>query len=113
MPSITFYNGTSLLKKVEATKGRTILATAKQGRVALRHKCGGKASCLTCKVTIPNQSAISAPEPKEARKLGESNLEKGIRLSCQTRVYGDIEAVIPEDPYKARIRALLEQARQE
>lgn len=113
MPTVTFYNGDTMLKSVNVTKGKSLLQTANQGRVALNQKCGGKASCLTCKVQIEEQESISEPSQKEKWKLGEDNLATGVRLSCQTRVYGDVKAVIPEDPYKARIRALLEQARKE
>lgn len=44
-------------------------------------------------------------------QLGEHNIDDGMRLSCQTRVYKEVEVVIPEDPYKARIRALLAEQR--
>ncbi|RST74113.1 2Fe-2S iron-sulfur cluster binding domain-containing protein [Siminovitchia acidinfaciens] len=113
MPTVNFYSEDTLLKSVNVAKGKTILQTATLGRVALRQKCGGKASCLTCKVSIEDQVNISEPSQKEKWKLGEENLAKGVRLSCQTRVYGDVKATIPEDPYKARIRALLEQARKD
>lgn len=110
MPNVTF-NGLEKIKVVTIREGKTILQAAKQGNVALRHKCGGNASCGTCKVYIANQGSISSPQPIESRRLGDEDLEKNMRLSCQTIVYGTIEVDIPEDPFKARVRALLEEAR--
>lgn len=110
MASIKFHINNST-KTTSVQQGKTILQAALQGRVALPHKCGGKASCLTCKVKIADQSNVSEPGQKEIRKLGESNLAKQVRLGCQTRIFGEVQVSIPEDPYKARIRKLLEQAR--
>lgn len=111
MANVTFCDADQKCKHITIRDGHTILRAAKQGRVALRHKCGGKASCTTCKVKIDHQSDISRPNQKEIMKLGDTQIEAGMRLSCQTAVYGTVEAMIPEDPYKARIRALLAEQR--
>jgi len=110
MPKIIF-NGLEKTKTVTIREGKTILQAAKQGNIALRHKCGGNASCGTCKVYIPNQDNLSSPQPIESRRLGDEEIEKNMRLSCQTIVYGTVEVNIPEDPFRARVRALLEEAR--
>lgn len=99
-------------KEVEIKTGHTILRAARQGRVPLKHRCGGRAQCTTCKVTIDDQSAISEPADVEKIMLGERNIEKGMRLSCQTRVFGTVRVLMPEDPYRARIQALLKQQRE-
>lgn len=98
--------------EVKIHDGHTVLRAAKQGRVALRHKCGGNASCTTCKVKIVDQDGVSKPNRKEEMRLGEENIAQGFRLSCQTRVHGKAQAEIPEDPYKARIRQLLAQQKE-
>src|SRR5690625_3595229 len=109
MEKITFQTVESEDKIVEVNKGHTILRAARQGKVDLRHKCGGKASCTTCKVIIEDQSGISPVSEKEVRKLGDENIAQGLRLSCQTQIIQEVVVTIPEDPYKARIQALLEQ----
>lgn len=109
MAKVTFHQGDEVLKTVTIKKGQSILRAAKQGRVALKHRCGGNAQCTTCKVTIDNQLAVSTPQKKEVMTLGEHNIEQNMRLSCQTRVHGEVDVAIPEDPYKARIRELLAQ----
>lgn len=112
MAKVIFHHADEVLKSVSIDEGHTILRAAKQGRVALKHRCGGKAQCTTCKVIIDDQSSISTPNNKEVMRLGEHNIAAGMRLSCQTKVFKEVEVVIPEDPYKARIRALLAQQRQ-
>lgn len=111
MANVIFHHADEQLKNVSISEGQTILRAAKQGRVALQHRCGGKAQCTTCKVKIENQAGISPPASKEIQRLGEQNIKQGMRLSCQTKVYTEVDAVIPEDPYKARIRALLAEQR--
>lgn len=111
MAMVTFRDADKDEKQVTIHEGHTILRAARQGHVALRHKCGGNASCTTCKVTIEDQTGISNPKQKEINRLGEAEIEKGVRLSCQTVVYGTVSVDIPEDPLKARVRALLEEQR--
>lgn len=111
MAKVIFNDLDNHIKKVNIRSGHTILRAAKQGRVALKHKCGGQASCTTCKVYIENQQGVSDVLAIENQRLGEENITKGMRLSCQTKVYGTTSVIIPEDPYKARIRKLLEQQR--
>lgn len=111
MAKVIFHDADENIKSVTIHEGHTILRASIQGRVALQHRCGGKAQCTTCKVMIANQARISEPQDIEIMRLGEDNIEKGMRLSCQTKVYGTIDVMIPEDPYKARIRALLAEQR--
>lgn len=114
MAKVIFHEeGTDKEKEVTIREGHTILRAAKQGRVLLKHKCGGQASCTTCKVIIPDQQHTSPIKDIEKMRLGEENIAKGMRLSCQTKVFGTVRAIIPEDPYKARIRALLAQQKRE
>ncbi|WP_217587099.1 2Fe-2S iron-sulfur cluster-binding protein [Lentibacillus saliphilus] len=109
MVHVTFINADGKSYETTIKDGQTILRAARQGHVPLRHKCGGQASCTTCKVTIEDQSYVSPPNDKERYKLGDTNIHNHIRLSCQTKVFGNVHATIPEDPYQARIRQLLKQ----
>ncbi len=109
MAEVIFRGSDDDMKCVKIHQGHTVLRAAKQGRVALRHKCGGKASCTTCKVLIENQAGVSSVLDIEKHRLGAENIKKGMRLGCQTKVYGVVSVHIPEDPYKARIRKLLQE----
>ncbi|WP_191126300.1 2Fe-2S iron-sulfur cluster-binding protein [Cerasibacillus terrae] len=107
MAKVIFHHTDGKNEEVTIRDGHTILRAAIQGRVSLRHKCGGRASCTTCRVQIPNQDGVSKPNLKEIQKLGQAGINENLRLSCQTKVYKSVDAHIPEDPYKARIRSLL------
>lgn len=113
MAKVTFIDAGSESKPISIREGHTLLRAAKQGRIALRHKCGGKASCTTCKVRIEDQTGVSPPRDIEIMRLGEEHINKGMRLSCQTKVLTTAKAEIPEDPFKARVRALLAEQREQ
>jgi len=93
-------------------RGVTLLEAARKAGVMIPTRCGGKAGCLMCKVTVEGTEAASVTPPGEAerRKLG-SLLQKGVRLACQTAVLGDVTATVQEDPFKAAVRRKLEAAR--
>ena len=101
-----------LNKTIKARSGETVLAAAKRHRVHIPTRCGAKAGCLMCKIQVENdqRSQLSPPGEAEIRKLG-SLIEQGYRLSCQTRVIGNAEVMLPEDPLKAAVRKQLEAAR--
>jgi 2Fe-2S ferredoxin len=68
-----------------------------------------------CKVLVldeTSKAALSAPNPREERKLGDL-LDQGYRLACQALVCGDATITIPEDPLKAIVRAKLANMEQE
>ncbi|UUZ79463.1 2Fe-2S iron-sulfur cluster binding domain-containing protein [Paenibacillus sp. P26] len=76
MPLITFLPDT---KSLQVRPGTTVLDAAGKARVPIRVRCGGKASCLMCKVTVdPEQAAgsgLSQPERRaEARKPAGTRL---------------------------------------
>ncbi len=84
--------------------GENILKTAVKSRVYIKHVCGGKGACLTCKVYIDNQSKVSKPSLIELRKLGEDMIQMGTRLACQTKALMGVTIEVPEDPLKKAIR---------
>jgi ferredoxin len=71
--------------------------------IALRHDCGGKALCGTCRVrVIEGSEGLSPILPREATRLaavgaGAPDLEGGVRLACQTHAARDvrIEILLP------------------
>lgn len=92
--------------------GTSLLEAARRAGVVLPTRCGGKAACLMCKVTVEKEeaSALRPPADAEKHKLG-SLLEQGVRLACQTAVWGEVSVRVPEDPLKAAVRRRLEAAR--
>lgn len=99
-------------KTVEVRPGTSVLDAARKAGIFIRTRCGGKAGCLMCKIQVKNPSALNKPNDPERRKLG-SLVDKGTRLSCQAKIIGNAEIMIPEDPLKAAVRAQLEKQRKE
>ncbi|USB35046.1 2Fe-2S iron-sulfur cluster-binding protein [Paenibacillus sp. YPG26] len=101
-------------KKVKVRGGTTVLSAARQGRIHITTRCGGKAGCLMCKVNVqgPGQAGLSAPTEAELRKLG-SRIDDGDRLACQAKITGPALVVLPEDPLKAAVRKQLERQQED
>ncbi|WP_197080955.1 2Fe-2S iron-sulfur cluster-binding protein [Gordoniibacillus kamchatkensis] len=99
-------------RTIAVRPGTSLLDAAGRAKVPIRVRCGGKASCLMCKVKVPDQSGLAPMNHNERLKLG-TLADEGIRLACQARVKGDVTAIIPEDPLKAAIRAQLAKQREE
>src|SRR5699024_10799309 len=112
MAKVIFEHTDGNTRQINIRNGHTVLRAAKQGRVTLKHKCSGKTSCTTCKVYLENQEDVSNVLENEKYKVVEEHISKGMRRSCQTKVYGTAHARIPEDRYRARIRELLKQQRE-
>lgn len=100
-------------KSVEVRAGVTILNAARQAKIHLPSKCGGRGACTTCKVRV--RSAVKLPELSrmERHMLSDRMVQDGYRLGCQCCVTGDAEIEIPEDPFRRTIRLQLEAARRE
>lgn len=92
-------------KQIEVGSGITILQAAIKARIPIRYKCGGKGSCLTCKVHIEDVNSVSEPTSSEKQKLGIDITDN--RLACQTKILNSTTVTIPEDPLKAAIRRQL------
>lgn len=107
--NVTFLPDT---RHVSVMRGVSLLEAVHKAGIALPTRCGGKAGCLMCKVSVdPRESAaLRPPSEAERRKLG-SQLDEGVRLACQAAVWDDVSVRIPEDPLKAAVRRRLEAAR--
>jgi 2Fe-2S ferredoxin len=90
MPKITFYpNNIS----GEVPEGTSILDAAEKLGIAMRHDCGGFATCSTCRVLIHEGiTQLSAIDLDEENMLEEAKLPDPYRLSCQTKLMGDPSA---------------------
>lgn len=99
-------------RSISVKPGVSLLEAVRRAGIVLPTRCGGKAGCMMCKVSVENgeAAALRAPGDAERRKLG-SLLEKGVRLACQAAVQGNVHIHIPENPLKAAVRRRLEAAR--
>lgn len=99
-------------KSVRVRRGTSVLDASRRAGVSIATRCGGKAACFMCKVTVRPGSELAPIGDAERRKLAGLD-EKGIRLSCQTRVAGRVEVELPPDPLKAAIARQLARQQQD
>jgi len=105
MAKLTFMPGG---KSIKVRPGQTVISAARAARVVIPQRCGGHASCLMCRVMV-EQGQLTPPTPLERRKMPESDLHSGVRLSCQAKTT-DQDCVIrlPENKLRRIVQAALE-----
>jgi ferredoxin, 2Fe-2S len=103
LPEVTFQPDG---KKIQVRAGTTLLNAGRKARVNIRTRCDGKAACLMCKVHVEDQTALAPMKQNERLMLGEQAAQ-GYRLACQALIQSSLTVTVPEDPFKAAIRAQL------
>ncbi len=94
MPRVTF-SPSGMVAEVEA--GTTIMEAANRVGVQIQTTCGGKASCRLCRVKVLEGFELVSPmEFAEVNALGNVFFITHERLSCQTRLLGDVAVEVPE-----------------
>ncbi|MFA6505969.1 MAG: 2Fe-2S iron-sulfur cluster-binding protein [Treponemataceae bacterium] len=82
---------------VETTPVVSILNSLTREGVKLRHDCGGKTLCGTCRVRIVSgASSLSPIGERERVRLTAVGASEDERLACQTYAFRDVEIEIPE-----------------
>lgn len=86
----------------ETSLALSILVSAQRAGVPLRHDCGGKAQCGTCRVRVMSGRTTPMADRERAR-LQAVQAGAGERLACQARAGSDLElvAVLPLDGTRA------------
>ena len=92
---------------IEVRDGTTVFAAALAAEVAIPSQCGGRCACALCRVRIvEGAQCISPMEWDESEHMGNCFHLTTERLSCQSRVYGDvvvqIDAVAPSSRPRSR-----------
>ncbi|WP_054024367.1 2Fe-2S iron-sulfur cluster-binding protein [Bacillus sp. FJAT-28004] len=97
-------------KSIRVKPGTTLLDAARRANIPIRTRCGGKAACFMCKVTVRPGSDLQPIGDVEKNKLSGLDGDH-VRLSCQARVAGNVDVEIPLDPLRAAVaRQLAKQA---
>ncbi|MDY0210552.1 MAG: FAD-binding oxidoreductase [Acholeplasma sp.] len=71
----------------------TALNSLSKNKIFIPSACGGKGSCGTCKFRLVDYH--EPPKPTEVGLLSKEEVDKGIRLSCQTKVSRDLKIILP------------------
>ena len=77
-----------------------VLSTLASNKVYLPSACGGKATCGTCKFRLVDD--VPGVKPTEEPFLSPTEIEEGVRLSCQQKVKPDMKIVLPPGLLSAR-----------
>jgi len=82
---------------IEVRDGTTVFAAALAAEVAIPSQCGGRCACALCRVRIvQGAERVSPMQWEEASHMGNCFHLTGERLSCQSRVYGEVVVEIDE-----------------
>ena len=95
-------------KHVEVESGTTILEAAQEAGVGISAICGGGGSCGACRVRLDDQEGVSKPNETEMDVLDADDLAAGIRLACQTEIYGPVRVDVPPESMTATQRTQVE-----
>jgi adenylate cyclase len=93
MPKVSFHYA-GQVKTVEAPEGQTILQVALDNGIPMEHACGGNGFCTTCMCTV--KGGMDHLSPRNDREENMGITSDPYRLSCQSRVRGDVEIEVTE-----------------
>lgn len=73
---------------IKSKSKENVLKSAKQQEVKIK-SCCKRGICGLCKVKVIDGN-VSAPTPKEIKRLGQDRIDNGYRLACQTEYSGKV-----------------------
>lgn len=84
-------------REAETTPIVSVLNALTKEGMRLRHDCGGKALCGTCRVrVVSGASGLSPVGERERIRLSAVGAASDERLACQAYAFRDVEIEIPE-----------------
>ena len=76
---------------VETSAAISILNSLQRAGISIRHMCGGKAQCGTCRYKIiEGERYLSPVNERERIRLNALGNPDKVRLACQSYAFGDI-----------------------
>jgi len=75
--------------RAEVLSGESVLVASQRCGIDLDSLCGGRGKCGKCLIRI-GQGKATAPTPSEIAILPRSEMERGLRLACQTYPVTDL-----------------------
>ena len=76
---------------VKASAAVSILNTLLREGKSIKHVCGGKAQCGTCRIkVVEGERYLSPVTERERIRLDAFGNPEHVRLACQTHTFGDI-----------------------
>ena len=101
MISVTFkVNGSDVV--INVNEGDNLLAAAQRANVAIDAPCSGNGACGKCKVRLLS-GELDSPQ---TRHITDEEYAQGWRLSCVSKLVGDITVEVPDiaSAYRSRMK---------
>ena len=88
--------------QIACNAGDNLLELARRANVAIDAPCSGNGSCGKCRVKLLSGEVESIP----SRHISDEEYNAGWRLSCNTKVLGDCEVLVPDiaSAYQSRMK---------
>jgi len=93
-------------RRATCQPGTDLLTIARNVGIGIASVCGGAGTCGRCRVRIISGN-VSPLSDTEKRTL-HGRADEGLRLACQTLVYGDTKVYVPATSLTARQRTQIE-----
>lgn len=102
MPNVTFRYEDGTATVVAVSAGENLLEVARKANVAIDAPCSGNGSCGKCRVKFISGEL----DTEKTRHISDEDYKEGWRLSCVSRVTGDVEVLVPDiaSAYKSRMK---------
>ena len=87
---------------IECNAGDNLLELARRANVAIDAPCSGNGSCGKCRVKLV-EGTLDSPK---SRHISDEEYAEGWRLSCASRVTGDVTVLVPDiaSAYQSRMK---------
>ncbi len=87
---------------IECNAGDNLLEAARRANVAIDAPCSGNGSCGKCRVKLLEGELDSIP----SRHISDEEYNAGWRLSCNSKVIGDVTVMVPDiaSAYQSRMK---------
>ncbi len=87
---------------IECNPGDNLLEAARRANVAIDAPCSGNGSCGKCRVKLVE----GVLDTMKSRHISEEEFEAGWRLSCISKVVGDVTVFVPDiaSAYQSRMK---------
>ncbi len=97
-------------KRGTVPAGISVLEAARRLGVGLSGVCGGLGVCGTCRVVVSPEyrDALSPVSDTERERLGEAELERGVRLACRAFIRRALHVFVPPESLTASQRTQVE-----
>lgn len=90
---------------VSIEEGTTILEAARKVKVEIEAPCNGATVCGKCKVKL-DSSSLKNVQYSNSAHISKEEIEKGIVLSCETRIFGDVNVFLQTSSKEENLKIL-------